>query len=109
MALLLIIIISLSLLGGVGALVRCNGNVTKLQLCSLVPDYNKGMSGGKPLRLGASVTVFKISELDENQHTISINLLLSVWWYDTRLTIESNNPNEYVLSLMEYIDIDMYS
>ena len=97
MALFSFIIASLCFLNTAQALVRCNGNVTKLQLCSLVPDYNKGMSGGKPLRLAASVTVFKISELDENQHTISINLLLSVWWYDTRLTIESNNPNEYVL------------
>ena len=95
MALLSIIMFSLYLLGSTAqALVRCNGNVTKLQVCSLVSNYQKSRSGGKPLKLGTSVTLFKIAELDENRHTISFNLLLSVWWYDTRLTIESNNPNK---------------
>ena len=95
MALLSVVMASLCLLDGTAqALIRCNENVTKLQVCSLVSDYNKFVSGGKPLKLGTSVTLLKIAELDENQHTISFNLLLSVWWYDTRLTIESNNPNK---------------
>ena len=100
MALLSAIMLLFCLLGGsVQALVRCNENVTKLQVCSLISDYDKSSSGENPLKLGTSVTVFKIAELDEKQHTISLNLLLSVWWYDTRLTIESNNSNKYVFLL----------
>ena len=42
----------------------------------------------------SSVTVFKIAELDENQNTLTLNLLLSIIWNDTRLTLETNDPNE---------------
>ena len=48
------------------------------------------------MSVGNSVTIFEIAELDEERHTITLNLLLSVWWYDTRLTMESNDPNKYV-------------
>ena len=46
------------------------------------------------MNLSSSLTVFKIAELDENQNTITLNLLLSVVWNDTRVTLESNDPNE---------------
>ena len=80
------------------ALVKCNGTVTELQLCSLADKYQKGVPPGckgcKPMNLSSSLTVFKIAELDENQNTITLNLLLSVVWNDTRVTLESNDPNE---------------
>ena len=80
------------------ALVKCNGTVTELQLCSLANKYQKGVPPGckgcKPMSLSSSLTVFKIAELDENQNTITLNLLLSVVWNDTRVTLESNDPNE---------------
>ena len=40
------------------------------------------------------MTVFKISELDENENTITMNVLLSVVWNDTRITLETNDPNQ---------------
>ena len=42
------------------------------------------------------MSVFKIAEIDPDQSTITLNLLLSIVWNDTRLTVESNDPNEYV-------------
>ena len=80
------------------ALVKCNGTVTKLQLCSLAQKYDQGTpiqcKGCDPLKILTSVTVFKIAELDENKNTITLNALLSVWWNDTRITLETNDLNE---------------
>jgi hypothetical protein len=80
------------------ALVKCNGTVTKLQLCSLAQKYEQGTpiqcKVCDPLKVLTSVTVFKIAELDENKNTITLNALLSVWWNDTRVTLETNHLNE---------------
>ena len=80
------------------ALVKCNGTVTKLQLCSLAQKYEQGTpiqcKACDPLKVLTSVTVFKIAELDENKNTITLNALLSVWWNDTRVTLETNHLNE---------------
>jgi hypothetical protein len=42
----------------------------------------------------SSVTIFKIAELDENQNTITLNLLISALWNDTRITLETDDPHE---------------
>ena len=84
------------------ALVKCNGTVTKLQLCSLDEVYNKGtppyceLSGcqGETMRIWSSVTVYKIAELDSVENTLKLDILLSIFWYDTRITLESNKSNE---------------
>ena len=77
------------------ALVKCNGTVTKLQLCFLSDKYDKGKTPGKwPMKMVSSVTTFKIAELDENQNTITLNLLISALWNDTRITLETDDPNE---------------
>ena len=80
------------------ALVKCNGTVAKLQLCFLPDKYDKGAPPGngvpEPMKMVSSVTVFKIAELDENQNTLTLNLLLSIIWNDTRITLETNDPNE---------------
>ena len=80
------------------ALVKCDGGMTKLKICSLVEKYDKGVplecKHCDPLEMRSSVTVFKIAELDEDQNTITLDLLLSVSWNDTRLTLETNDPNE---------------
>ena len=79
------------------ALIQCNKNTTKEQLCSLYDKYEKGTSDlkitGKPMSIKSSVTMLKIAELDQNKNTITLNVLLSIWWNDTRITIESNTPN----------------
>ena len=46
------------------ALVPCNGNVTKLQLCTLSSEYDKGMPSDPPLNLLTSITIFSISEVE---------------------------------------------
>ena len=53
-------------------------------------------SPGNPMVLKSSVTVYKITELNEEENTITLNFLLSVVWYDTRLSLESNNPNKSI-------------
>ena len=90
------------------ALIQCNKNATKEQLCSLYDKYEKGTSDvkitGKPMSIKSSVTMLKIAELDQNKNTITLNILLSIFWNDTRITIESNTPNGYVVckSLQKY-------
>ena len=85
------------------SLIQCNKNVTKEQLCSLFDQYEKGTSDlkitGKPMIIKSSVTMLKIAELDQNKNTITLNVLLSIWWNDTRITIESNAPNGYVKAM----------
>ena len=85
------------------ALIQCNKNATKEQLCSLYDKYEKGTSDlkitGKPMIVKSSVTMLKIAELDQNKNTITLNVLLSIWWNDTRITIESNAPNGYVKAM----------
>ena len=80
------------------ALVKCNGKVSKIQLCSLQNDeYDESIppwSPGNPMILYSYITVYKIAELHEEENTITLNFLLSVVWYDTRLSLEDNNPNK---------------
>ena len=85
------IIIFLTGLELIQGLVQCNGTVTKLQLCSLEADYNARSTGkntktnGYPLQLKTAVNVLKIAQFDESHNTITLNVLLSVIWNDTRL------------------------
>ena len=84
------------------ALIKCNGDVTKLQLCSLHENYNKGLVGTGsedfdfPLTVRSSITLLDIADFNENKNTITIDLLLSIIWFDVTMTLEANNPNEYV-------------
>ena len=95
-----LLILLLSVIRLSTALVKCNGKVSKIQLCNLQNDeYDEGIppwSPENPMILKSSVTVHKIAELNEEENTISLNFLLSVVWYDTRLSLESNNPNKSI-------------
>ena len=90
------------------ALVNCNEKVLKVQLCNLHNDeYNKGVpswSPGNPMILKSSVIIYKIAELNEEENTITIKFLLSVVWHDTRLSLESNNPNKS----MNWYEVNMF-
>ena len=85
------VIIFLSGLELIQGLVQCNGTVTKLQLCSLEADYNARSTGkntktnGYPLLVNTAINVLKIAQFDENRNTITLNIILSVIWNDTRL------------------------
>ena len=95
------LLLMVSSLAFIQALIQCNKNATKEQLCSLYDKYQKGKSDwtitGKPMSIKSSVTMLKIAELDQNKNTITLNILLSIFWNDTRITIESNTPNGYVV------------
>ena len=95
-----LLILLLSVVRFSNALVKCNGKVSKIQLCNLQDDeYDEGVppwSPGNPMILKSSITVYKIAELNEEENTITLNFLLSVVWYDTRLSLESNNPNKSI-------------
>ena len=79
-------------------LVKCNGNISKIQLCDLSNDeYDKGIppaSPGNPMILKSSVTVYEIAELNDEKNSISLTFKLSVIWHDTRLGLASKNPNK---------------
>ena len=88
------------------AIIECNKTVTKLQLCSIKTDYNSRITDSKllghPLAVQTEINVFKIAQLDENLNTITLNVLLSVVWNDTRIALESNNKNQYVDPIKPY-------
>ena len=81
-------------------MVKCNGKVSKIQLCNLQNDeYDKSTppwSPGNPMILKSSVIVYKIAELNEEENTITIKFLLSVVWHDTRLSLESSSQNKSI-------------
>ena len=81
----------------VTSLVFCNETVAKLQICQL-GEHDKGQPPWKPdqpLRPLESMTIFSVAEFNEAQNTISLDILLSVWWNDTRITLKSNDPQKY--------------
>ena len=96
-----IVILVTLLLRNVQALVKCNGIVTKLQLCSLHENYNKGVVGTGaeefqfPLTINSSITLIDIAEFDENKNTITLQVVLSIRWHAATMELESNN-NKYV-------------
>ena len=67
------------------------------------------LSIGYPLPLKTAINVLKIAQFDENLNTITLNVLLSVAWSDTRIRLESNKPNPYVFKDSDYIIIYEWS
>ena len=54
------------------------------------PDWKPG----KPMELVPIVNVVSIAEFDENHSTILLNLVVTLYWKDTRITLKSNRPDE---------------
>ena len=88
------------------ALPKCNGTVSKLQLCSIHDNYNKqfvnrGWENFKfPMSVTSSITLFDIAEINENKNTVTLQLLLKIFWHDGTLRLETNN--EYASILFQY-------
>ena len=61
------------------------------------------------MTLKTAINVLKIAQFDENHNTITLNVLLSVAWSDTRIRLESNKPNPYVFKHSNYIIIYEWS
>ena len=81
------------------ALIHCNETVTKIRMCTLDSNYGNGrppFKEGSPTMVKNSVTLFSLAQINEDQSTISLNVLLAFKWDDTRISLKSNNPDEYV-------------
>ena len=102
MYLLTVVIILLSFLRIIQALSKCNGTVSKTQLCSIHDNYNKRYQNRGwdkfqlPMTVKSSVTLLDIAEINENKNTVTLQLMLKVIWHDATLRLETNNEKEYV-------------
>ena len=48
----------------------------------------------KPMELAPVVNLVSIAEFDENHSTILLNLVVTLYWKDTRIALKSNKPDE---------------
>ena len=81
------------------ALIHCNETITKIRMCALDSNYGNGrppFKNGSPTMVKNSVTLFSLAQINEDQSTISLNVLLAFKWDDTRISLKSNHPDEYV-------------
>ena len=81
------------------ALVSCDQPVSKLRLCSLVSDYDQGMpasasASSKPVEVVQSMTLFSVAEINYDQSTMTLNVLIALVWNDTRLSLKSSSSDE---------------
>ena len=96
----LFVIILLLFFNGCQALVKCNGIVTKLQLCSIHSQYNKGIvsTGFEnfkfPLTVNSSITLIDTAEFNDDENTITLQIILSISWYAVTMKLESNDENK---------------
>ena len=89
---MLFMVITLSF-ENIEALISCNQlNVTKAQLC-MVNDTNPDIHGypdskpGEPLDLKTALTLTSIADVNAEQNTILINIVISLFWNDTRISL----------------------
>ena len=65
---------------------------------TLLQTLDLGSTGseklGSPLTLKSKLNVLDAADFDENESTITLNLLFTILWTDVRLRLESNKPNE---------------
>ena len=77
-------------------LVSCNETVSKLQLCTLVSDYEQGVPDSvvhkQPTQVSNSVTLLSVAEFNEDQSTILLDLVLWLGWNDSRLSLTPEGP-----------------
>ena len=76
-------------------LFSCNDTVSRLSLCTLVSDYEQSLPPEPfPMKLGQSVTLYSVADINEAQSTMTLRMHVSIWWNDTRIGLKSNDPNE---------------
>ena len=81
------------------ALISCSEkNVTQLQLCSVenfgeeneyhnLYGYPDIKSVGDPMLVNTALTLISIAEFNDEQSTILLNVILSLDWNDTRISM----------------------
>ena len=82
-------------------LINCNKiNVTKTQLCIMdennpdIHDYPDAKAAGEPLEIKTALTLISIAELNSEQNIMSLNIILSLFWNDTRISMLTPLKNE---------------
>ena len=71
-------------------MVSCNETVIEPQICTLVSGYDDGVPddlSGKRTMVKSSVTLYSLGELNEEQKSITLNVLLAMVWDDTRISL----------------------
>ena len=82
-------------------LISCDQPVIGKQLCKVNktienklievwPDFFDDFE--TPLKISSVLTIDSIPEFNENEGTITFNLMLKLVWNDTRMTIKSDDP-----------------
>ena len=81
------------------ALISCSEkNVTQLQLCSVenfgeeneyhnLYGYPDVKSVGVPMSVKTALTLISIADVNAEQNTILINIVISLFWNDTRISL----------------------
>jgi hypothetical protein len=109
-----LVIFSSTFLISIQALIKCNERVQKLQLCSLHENYNKGVvsTGWEnfkfPQTVSSSITLIDIAEFNENENTITLQMILSIKWYATTMILESNQ-DKYVFKQLYFKYVIQYN
>ena len=86
---------------GQSDLISCDQPVIGKQLCKvnktmgniviiLLPDFAEDF--GTPMKISSVLVIDSIPEFNENEGTITINVMLKLFWNDTRITIKSDDP-----------------
>ena len=76
------------------ALIGCNKSITKLQLCSEKPhnpDFPDDLGIQKPMDLKMTLNLISMAEFNDDESTILVNIILGLFWNDTRITLEYPN------------------
>jgi hypothetical protein len=83
---------------------RCNGmcdcpdcsDEDNCVLLDTLVNYNPRIltaESGELAQVDISIVVFDMPDLDENMGTLTLNLAVSIQWYDFRLTFLNLSPN----------------
>lgn len=73
----------------------CNDSVNFTQLCSLTETYTPGFNDfrdtGILTNIQTIVSMFQLADIDVIKDTVTVNMIFSAIWNDTRLSI--NQPS----------------
>ena len=80
-----------------GAVQKCD-EVDKVKICTDDPNYNRMLPRNEeiPLKIGSSVTIHNIDKVAEDDQHITINILLAVFWFDSRLRLKNGNGSHII-------------
>lgn len=92
------LILIASLILETGAVVPCEKSTSlSLHLCSTASKYDRSFPyegpPGNPTEIANSIALHSVAQVKEDEDMITLNLLLSAWWNDTRLTLKQHGKS----------------